>query len=251
MKCIRKLCFISYILPLIKCFTEGGWNRTPLFSFGKKNRFFGTIYFFFILVQVMLTAHQWCECTQIQCNLWWIFNNLPKYFHNYLHMLTAMSWSYKAQHAWLSFYDLSALVGTWSNSCQQSSSCCAQGNRSSNYMINLLIKKECKSFQDVIWILGANNRKSEKNITWTEITNRVFSTQSDNYKNLQTWGSQGLIKSFWERLQGGKPHAPAPRSPGAPTQPLGTWRAWQKPAYGPKWPLSRTGPPLPWNKDIV
>lgn len=71
--------------------------------------------------------------------------------------------NYKAQHAWLSFYDLSALVGTWSNSCQQSSSCHAQGNRSSNYMINLLIKTECKSFQDIIWILGANNRKS-KNI---------------------------------------------------------------------------------------
>lgn len=29
-------------------------------------------------------------------------------------------------------------------------------------MINLLIKKERKSFQDIIWILGANNRKSEK-----------------------------------------------------------------------------------------
>lgn len=159
--CIHKLYFITYILPLIKCFTEGGQDRTPLFSFGKKNRLLGTVYFFFILVQVMLTAHQWCECAQIQCNLWWILNNLPKLFHSYLQMLTAMSWSYKAQHAWLSFYDLSALVGTWSNSCQQSSSWCAQGNRYANYIINLLIKKECKSFQDIsgLWVLTTENQE--------------------------------------------------------------------------------------------
>lgn len=82
-----------------------------------------------------------------------------------------------------------------------------------------------QKFPGHIRIVGANNRKSGKNITWTEITNRVFSTQSDNYKYLQTWASQGLTKSFWERLQGGKFHAPAPRCPEAPTQPLGTQRA--------------------------